>query len=53
MSVSSSIRYELTPPARATSTSRFEFDEFRDPITSSSSTTSSRSLTAHCRLDVA
>ena len=53
ISVSSSIRYEATPAARATSTSRFEFDELREPITSSRSTSSSSSFTAHCRLEVA
>ena len=39
--------------ARATSTSRFEFDEFREPITSRRSTSASRSFTAHCRFEVA
>jgi hypothetical protein len=53
MSVSSSIRCAATPFARATSTRRFEFDEFREPITSSSSISPSISLTAHCRFEVA
>jgi prolyl-tRNA synthetase len=53
ISVSSSMRYALTPSARETSTSRCEFDELREPITSSSSISESISLTAHCRLDVA
>ena len=53
ISVSSSIRYEATPPARATSTRRFEFDELREPITSRRSTSVSISFTAHCRLEVA
>ncbi len=39
--------------ARAVSTSRFELDEFREPITSSRSIWSSISLTAHWRLEVA
>ena len=39
--------------ARATSTSRFEFDELREPITSRRSISASMSLTAHCRLEVA
>ncbi len=39
--------------ARATSTSRFEFDEFREPITSRTSTCASSSFAAHCRLEVA
>ena len=53
ISVESSIRYEATPPACATSTSRFEFDELREPTTSSSSISASISFTAHCRLEVA
>ena len=53
ISVSSSIRCAATPPARATSTSRFEFDELREPITSSRSISASISFTAHCRLEVA
>jgi hypothetical protein len=53
ISVSSSIRYDAIPPARATSTSRFELEELREPITSSSSISSSISFTAHWRLDVA
>ena len=53
MSVSSSINWPPTPPARATSTSRFEFDEFRDPTTSRRSISAIISFTAHCRLDVA
>ncbi len=36
-SASLSIRYESAPWSRATSTSRFEFDELRDPITSTRS----------------
>ena len=42
-----------TPFARATSTSRFEFDELREPITSSRSISPSISLTAHWRFEVA
>ena len=44
ISVSSSIRCDATPPARATSTRRFEFDELREPITSSRSTSASSLL---------
>ena len=39
--------------ARATSTSRFEFDELREPITSSRSISRSISFTAHWRFEVA
>ena len=53
ISVSSSIRCPDTPAARATSTSRFEFDEFFEPITSSRSISASISFTAHWRLEVA
>jgi hypothetical protein len=53
ISASSSIRCDGTPDARATSTSRFEFDEFREPITSSRSISPSMSFTAHWRLEVA
>ena len=53
ISLSSSIRCDCTPFARATSTSRFEFELFFEPITSSRSTSGSISLTAHCRLEVA
>ena len=42
-----------TPPARATSTRRFEFDELREPTTSSRSISPSISFTAHCRFEVA
>ena len=44
---------DATPPARATSTSRFELEELREPITSNRSTSVSISFTAHCRLEVA
>ena len=53
ISEASSIRYDSTPPARATSTSRFEFDELCEPITRSSSISASISFTAHWRLEVA
>ena len=53
MSVSSSISCAPTPPARATSTSRFEFEEFREPTTSSRSISAIISLTAHWRFEVA
>ena len=53
ISVSSSMRCDGTPEARATSTSRFEFDELREPITSRRSISPSMSFTAHWRLDVA
>jgi hypothetical protein len=53
ISLSSSIRWAGTPAARATSTSLFEFDELREPITSRTSMCSRRSFTAHCRLEVA
>ena len=53
ISVSSSIRYDGTPPARAVSTRRFEFEELREPITSSRSIFPSSSFTAHCRFEVA
>jgi 4-hydroxy-3-methylbut-2-en-1-yl diphosphate reductase len=48
----------IEAPARedicyATSTSRSEFDEFRDPTTRSRSTSPSSSFTAHCRFEVA
>ena len=41
------------PLARAVSTSRFEFDELREPMTSSTSISESISFTAHWRLEVA
>jgi hypothetical protein len=47
------MRYAATPPTRATSTRRFEFDELREPITSRRSISASISFTAHCRLEVA
>ena len=53
ISVSSSIRCASTPAARATSTSRFEFEQLREPITSSRSTSPSSSFTAHWRFVVA
>jgi hypothetical protein len=53
ISVSSSIRCDWTPFARATSTSRFEFELFLEPITSRRLTSGSISLTAHWRFEVA
>ena len=53
ISLSSSIRWAGTPAARATSTSLFEFDELREPITRRRSISPSMSFTAHWRLDVA
>ena len=53
ISVSSSIRWASVPEARAVSTRRFEFDEFREPMTSRRSISASRSFTAHWRLEVA
>jgi len=53
ISVSSSIRCPATPEARATSTRRFEFDEFFEPSTRSRSISASISLTAHWRFEVA
>ena len=53
ISVSSSIRCPPTPAARAVSTSRFEFEELREPITSSRPISLSISFTAHWRLEVA
>jgi hypothetical protein len=53
ISVSSSTRCACAPAARAVSTSRFEFDEFFEPITSRRSISESMSFTAHCRLEVA
>src|SRR5262249_16329509 len=53
ISDSSSIRYDATPLACATSTRRLEFDELREPTTSSRSISPSISFTAHCRLEVA
>ena len=52
MSPTSSIRYATTPAVCATSTSRFELDGFAEADDSSSSTSCSSSLTAHCRFDV-
>ena len=48
-----SIRYESAPCSRATSTRRLEFDEFREPITSTRSHSRASCLTAACRLVVA
>ena len=48
-----SIRCEAAPCSRATSTSRFEFDEFVDPITSTRSASRASSLTAIWRFVVA
>ena len=42
-----------TPASRATSTRRFEFDELRDPITSTRSTSRTSAFTAACRFEVA
>ena len=42
-----------TPASRATSTSRFEFDELRDPITSTRSTSRTSAFTAAWRFEVA
>ena len=53
MSVSSSIRWAGTPISRVTSTSRLEFDEFREPITSTRSTSRASCLTAFWRFWVA
>jgi len=53
ISVSSSMRCAATPAARAVSTRRFEFDELREPITSSKSISPRISLTAHWRFEVA
>ena len=50
MAVSSSIRYAGAPCSRATSTSRHEFEELREPITSTRST--SRRERLHGRLAV-
>ena len=50
---SSSIRCAATPISRVTSTSRFEFDELREPITSTRSTSAASSLTAFWRFWVA
>ena len=51
--VNAAARGAGTSAARATSTSRFEFDELREPITRRRSIWPSRSFTAHCRLEVA
>ena len=48
-----SIRCPSVPQSRATSTSRFELDEFFDPITSSRSHFEAISRTAACRFVVA
>ncbi len=53
ISVSSSIRYEGTPFAIATSTSRFEFELLCEPITSRRSISRSIALTARWRFVVA
>ena len=52
-SVSLSIRCESAPCSRATSTSRFEFEELREPITSTRSHCAASCLTAAWRLVVA
>ena len=51
--VSLSIRYESAPWSRATSTSRFEFDELREPITSTRSHSRAICRTAIWRFVVA
>ena len=51
--VSLSIRCDSAPWSRATSTSRFEFDELRDPITSTRSHSPAIWRTASWRFVVA
>ncbi len=53
ISLSSSMRKDGTPRARETSTSRFELEELREPITRRTSTSESIAFTARCRLVVA
>jgi hypothetical protein len=53
MSSSSSINSAATPFERATPTSRFELELFREPITSKNPISSSTALTARWRFVVA